>query len=345
MAEPRNIQISTDIVFKTVLILLALLFLYIVREVIILFFISVILVSAMEPAVNFLQRKKIPRTLTVSIIYILLLAIIGIAISFLIPPLIAQIQDLSQNFSQYAAKIESFLGPVNDFIKTNHINLGTTQFLGNVGSSLSSATGNIFSETVGVFSGLISAVVIFSLAFYMSVEENAIIGFIISVAPIKHKEYARSLTERIKYKIGRWLLGQIFVMLIIFILDSIGLYLVGVPYPLILGLFAGVMEIVPYVGPVISGIPGVILGFLISPTTGFLALLVYFIAQQFEGNVVVPLVMKKAVGLNPITVILALLAGAKLGGFLGVILSIPVAAAVGLVIGDIMEHQNEKQQA
>ena len=135
------------------------------------------------------------------------------------------------------------------------------------------------------------------------------------------------------------------VMLIIFILDSIGLYLVGVPYPLILGLFAGVMEIVPYVGPVISGIPGVILGFLISPTTGFLALLVYFIAQQFEGNVVVPLVMKKAVGLNPITVILALLAGAKLGGFLGVILSIPVAAAVGLVIGDIMEHQNEKQQA
>lgn len=345
MAEPQKVHISTDIVWKTVLILLALFFLYIIRDVIVLLFVSVILVSAMEPAVDYFQKKKIPRTLTVSIAYILFLAVIGVGISFLIPPLIAQIRELSQNFSQYAAKIESFLGPFNDFIQTNHINLGTTHFLGNLGDSLSYFTGNIFSETIGFFSGLISAVVVFSLAFYMSAKENAIISFIISVVPIKHKEYAKDLTERIKHKIGRWLLGQIFVMLIIFILDAIGLYLVGVPYALILGIFAGLMEIVPYIGPVISGIPGVILGFLVSPATGFLAFLVYFVAQQFEGNVVVPLVMKKAVGLNPITVILVLLIGAKLAGILGVILSIPVATAISLFLADIMESRNEKASA
>ena len=140
-------------------------------------------------------------------------------------------------------------------------------------------------------------------------------------------------------------MGQLFVMLIIFALDAVGLYLVGVPYALILGIFAGLLEIIPYVGPIISAIPGVILGFMVSPTTGLLALLVYCIAQQFEGNVVVPRVMKKAVGLNPIAIILALLIGAKLGGILGVILSIPVATAVGLFIRDIMDNSKSEKQA
>jgi predicted PurR-regulated permease PerM len=137
------------------------------------------------------------------------------------------------------------------------------------------------------------------------------------------------------------MLGQGLVMLIIFALDALGLYLVGVPYPLILGIFAGFMEIIPFVGPIISGVPGVILGFIISPTTGFLAFIVYFIAQQFEGNVVVPLVMKKAVGLNPITIILALLIGGKLAGVLGIILSVPIAAAISLFVRDVMERSEK----
>jgi predicted PurR-regulated permease PerM len=102
------------------------------------------------------------------------------------------------------------------------------------------------------------------------------------------------------------------------------------------------MEIVPYVGPVISAIPGIILGFLISPSTGFLAFVVYLISQQLESHVITPQVMKKAVGLNPIAVILALLIGAKLGGILGAILSIPVTTAVGLFIGDIMNHKDNE---
>jgi predicted PurR-regulated permease PerM len=123
------------------------------------------------------------------------------------------------------------------------------------------------------------------------------------------------------------------------VLDAIGLYLVGVPYALILAIFAGVMEIVPYIGPIISAVPGVILGFLISPTTGFLALLVYLIAQQLENNLIVPQVMKKAVGLNPVTTIIALLVGLRLGGVMGSILAIPVATAISLAVNDFIEKR------
>ncbi|HLN18663.1 MAG TPA: AI-2E family transporter [Patescibacteria group bacterium] len=341
----RTISISTGIVFRTIFIILALWFLFLIRDVIVLLFVSIILVSAMEPAVDYFQKKKIPRSVTVLIIYLLLIALLSVAISFLVPPMVRQFSDLTNNFAQYSQNFKNSLGPVSNFFESSHINLGTSQILEELGATFSNVGRSIFSKTVSLFSGLLSVVIVFSLAFYMSAKEDGIKNFIISVVPKKHQEYAANLTERIKDKIGRWLLGQLFVMFIIFLLDSVGLYLVGVPFALILGIFAGIMEVIPYVGPIISGIPGVILGFMISPTTGFLAFLVYLIAQLFEGNVVVPQVMKRAVGLNPIAVILALLIGAKLAGVLGAILSIPVATVVGIFVRDIMENKNVKEAA
>ncbi|HEX7586123.1 MAG TPA: AI-2E family transporter, partial [Patescibacteria group bacterium] len=101
------------------------------------------------------------------------------------------------------------------------------------------------------------------------------------------------------------------------------------------------MEVIPYVGPIISAIPGVILGFTISPFVGLMTLLLYWLVQQFENYVVVPQVMKKAVGLNPITVIVALLIGVKLGGAFGAILAVPIAAAIGVVVEDLMAEKKE----
>lgn len=341
MSGTTKIEITTGTILKVVIILLAVGFLYLISDIVILLFLSVILVSAMEPAVDYFQIKKIPRALTVGIIYILILAIIGVTVSFLVPPLVKQIQELGQNFSQYSSRIESWFGPFNNFLQNNRVNFGTSQILGNFGNALSSFSANIFSETIGVFSGLFSLIIVFVMAFYMSVEEDGIKKFIVSVVPRKHQSYASDLTERIKYKIGKWLLGQLLIMFIIFVLDAVGLWLVGVPYALILGIFSGIMEAVPYVGPIISAIPGVILGFMISPTVGLLAFLVYFIAQQIEGNVVVPIVMKKVVGLNPVVIILALLIGVKLGGILGAVISIPVVTSIELFVQDLMESRNE----
>lgn len=339
----QKIEISPDIIFKIILILLGLWFLYLVREVIILLVISIILVSTMEPAVDWLQKKKVPRSVSVLGIYVILIAVLAASFSLLIPPLVSQFHDFTQNYPVYSQKVIDFFGSIKEFILANHLNIDTNSVFQEISGQVSNFTKNIFSTTVGFFSGVISIIVVFSLSFYMSVEEDGIKKFISSITPKKHRAYAVSLTERIKYKLGKWFAGQLALMLLIAVFDFVGLALAGVPYALILAIFAGIMEIIPYVGPIISAIPGVVLGFLVSPLTGFLALLVYIIAQQFENHVVLPQVMKRAVGLSPITVILVLLIGAKIAGTLGAILAVPVATAVSLVVKDYMEHREKNE--
>lgn len=340
--EKRQVEVSTGIIFRTVLIILSLWFLYLVRDVIALIFVSVLIVSAIDPAVDWLQRKRIPRSLGVAMIYVLLFAIVGLSISFLIPPLVEQFRDFSQKIPSFSHELTNLVNDVEKYFGSGQTPTNQ-QALPQLSDNLSSLSGKIFSGTVGVFSGFISAIAILAMAFYMAVKEDGIRKFIISLTPEKHRQYAANLTERIKFKMGRWLLGQLILMVIIFTLDFVGLSLLKVPYALALAIFAGLMEVIPYVGPIISAVPGVILGFTISPLTGFLTLLLYWLAQQFENYVVVPQIMKKAVGLNPITVIVALLIGIRLGGISGAILAIPAAAAIGVVTEDLLADKDKKE--
>ena len=330
--QSKKVEISTSIVLKTIVILLGVWFLFLVRDIIILLFIAVIIAASIDPAVDYLQKKKVPRSAGAMLIYVILFSILALIISFMVPSIVNQFHDFSQNSSQYFG---DFGGAINSS-QNSGINRIIQGIANNIESSFTNISKNIFSKTLGVFSGLLSVVVVFSMAFYMVMEESGIKKFIVSIMPEKNKTYAASLTDRIEGKIGKWMLGQLFLMLVIFVLDFIGLYLVGVPYPLLLAIFAGILEVVPYVGPIISAVPGIILGFLVSPTVGMLAFVVYLIAHQFESHVVIPLTMKKAVGLNPVVTIVAILIGFKLAGVLGAIISVPAATAVSLVVNDLM---------
>ena len=339
MERKKEIEISTGVVFRTILILLALWFLYSVLDIIMLVFVSVIIVAAIEPLVDYLQKKKIPRTASVLGVYSALLLMISFSIYFLIPPLVNQSREFSDNLPSYFQSFGNFMTHLQEIFRAKNITLDVNQFGSNFSNLLSSLPQNIFSGTVGVFSTFISVIIVFSLVFYMSVEEDGIKKFIYSISPTTYRDYAAGLTLRIKEKIGKWMLGQLFMMLVVFIMVSLGMTLIGMPYALILGLFAGVMEIIPYIGPIVCSIPGIILGFLISPTMGFLAVLIYVITQLLEGQVIVPQVMKKAVGLNPILVIIALLIGVRLGGVMGAVLAIPTATAISLFINDLIEKK------
>jgi len=131
------------------------------------------------------------------------------------------------------------------------------------------------------------------------------------------------------------------LMFAIFILTFLGLTVLGVPYALSLAIIAGLLEIIPYIGPMLSAIPAIIIAFTVSPLTGFLVLVLYVLIQQFENHIIVPQVMRRAVGLHPVAVILALLIGFKLGGVLGAILAVPVATAISVFVGDLFEKPKE----
>lgn len=335
MVEKRQVEISMGVVFRTVLLIVAIWFLYMVREILALLFVAILIVTAIDPVVDYLQKKKFPRSLGVLAVYASLFLAIGLAVSFVVPPLISQMEDFAEKVPVYLEKISAYTGSANTYFTDHSIALNMRQITGSLDNGMASLPKTIFSETVGLVHNVISIIIVLVMAFYMTVKEDGIKKFIISITPGKHKEYAASLTERAELKIGRWVQGQFLLMFIIFMLDFVGLSLIGIPYALPLAIFAGIMEIVPYVGPIVSAIPGVVLGLLISPMTGLITLLLYFFAQQFESHIVVPQVMKKAVGLNPIAVILALLIGLKLGGVLGAILAIPLATVVSVFVEDL----------
>jgi len=139
---------------------------------------------------------------------------------------------------------------------------------------------------------------------------------------------------------GQWLLGQIILMVFTGVLSYVGLLVFGIKYALLLGIFAGFLEIVPYIGPVISAIPAVFFALIDSPTKAVLILLYYILVQRIENMILVPKIMQKTTGLNPIFAVLALTVGFVLGGFSGVLLAIPVATALNVLLAEYGERQN-----
>jgi len=340
MIERGTVNISTGIVFRAILIILGLALLFYIRDIIAIVFISIVIVAAMDPIIIWLQKRGIGRTVGVSLIYVVILLILGSFFSFIVPPVIGQFKDFSQKIPGYLSQVGVVFQGVDSFFQTQHISMDANGIIQDLNQGPASISDNIFTTTLGIFSGLVAVIVIFVITFYMAVNDDGIKNFMVSLSPEKHRKYVASLTDRVKTKIGRWMLGQIFLMFVIFAMDLAGLLILGVPYALSLAIFAGLMEVIPFIGPIISAIPAVIIGFTVSPWVGFSVLILFTIAQQFEGHIIVPQVMKKAVGLHPIAVILALLIGFKLGGVLGAVLSIPLATVASVFVGDLFEKDS-----
>ncbi len=340
----RTIEISSSTILRTIFILLLLWFLFLIRDILILVFLALIIVSAIDPIVDWCQKKRVPRSLAVLVIYILAISIVGTAISFLVAPIASEIRGLGENFPNLVEKFSGYFRGVQDYATSHNFQQQISNFSGNITDSFSQVGTNIFSGTVSFIGGIFSFLVVLSVAFYMSVEEKGVKKFFASIAPAEHGEYVAGLVDRIQFKMGRWLLGQMALMVIIFAIDYIGLLVIGAPYALVLAIMAGLLEIIPYVGPIVSAIVAASVSFLHGPVTGILVLALFAVAQQLEGYVIAPLVMKKAVGLNPVVVILSLLIGAKLGGVMGVIIAVPVATMVSEVAGDLVRKPESSEE-
>ncbi len=340
----RVIEISSGTILRIIFILLLLWFLYLVLDILALVFIAIIIVSAIDPIVDWFQRKKIPRSLTVLVVYIVFLSIFGLAIGLLVPPLSSEIRGLGESFPQLVEKVSGYFRIAQDYAVSHNLQQQITNFTGNFAEKVSQIGSSVFSGTISFISGIFSLVVVLSIAFYMSVQEKGIKKFFASLAPEEHQDYISGLVDRAQFKMGRWLQGQLFLMLIIFVLDYLGLLIIGAPYALVLALIAGILEIIPYIGPIISAVIAAAISFLHSPLTSLLVLGLFVLVQQLEGYVITPLVMKKAVGLNPVVVILALMIGAKLAGVVGIIIAVPIATVIGEVVRDLTKKEEKESE-
>ena len=174
-------------------------------------------------------------------------------------------------------------------------------------------------------------------------QEGGVEKFLKIITPIKNEAYIIDLWKRSQKKIGYWMQGQLLLGIVVGVLVYLGLVILGVQNALILAVLAGVLEIIPLFGPVIAAIPAILFGYMGGGlTTATLVLGLFIIIQQFENHLIYPLVVKKVIGISPIIVILCLIIGAKLAGFLGILLSVPITSALMEYIGDVQKDKNNQ---
>ena len=342
MNDSKTIHISTNTILRVILIILFLVFLYLIRDVIVIFLFALIIASAIAPAVNLLEKIKIPRIIGALLIYIIVIGLLGFLISLIVPSIARDIKDLSSNLPEYvegfSAKFEALK---NASTKYQDIVNRVQSSLTGIGELLKKSASNLFSTAVNIFGGMFSFMIALVISFYLSVQKKGVQHVLISIIPYNHRDYAIDLWERSQRKLGRWLQGQLFLGIVIGVLVYVGLYFLDVRFALLLAVLAGILEIFPYIGPVLAAIPAIILGFLQAPILGLWVLILYIVIQQLENYLIVPLVIGKIVKLNPVAVILALLIGGRLGGIPGMILAVPIAAVVAEFFRDLIKKRKQ----
>ncbi|MFA6492588.1 MAG: AI-2E family transporter [Patescibacteria group bacterium] len=325
MENKVKFEISTLTIVKIIIAIFAVWFFYAIREIVVLFFIVLVIVAALGPLVD-RMAKYIPRLLALVFLSIIFLGGLT-AIGFLIiPPIVNQIGQLAVNLPYYVNKLGPFYSSVKNTLPTYQ------ESLLNLSSQLGQVSTGLYTTTVGFIAGIVGVVTVLVLSFYVLLEQNSLRQFLHQTIPSEHKEKIFDVIRKIGSKMGSWLRGQVALMFIIAIADGIALFFLSVPYALTLAVWGGLVEVVPYIGPWLGLIPALIIALTISPWKGLFVLIAYLLIQQLEGQFLVPKIMGKAVGLSPVIIILALLSGAKIMGVLGMFIAVPVAAALSVVI-------------
>lgn len=340
--ERQLIDVSTSTILRVVVIFGILAFLYIIKDILVILFLALIIVSAIHPAVNWLQRRRVPRIVGVILIYLIAIFILALIVYLVVPPLAVEIKELSKTFPDSLANIsiieyENQYGFIENYPE---ITGNVKAFLSNLSEQLETFSSSLFNATANLFGGLVSGILVLVISFYLAVQEEGIKNFFRSILPSEHQAYVFHLWSRTELKMGKWLQGQLVLGLIVGLLTFIGLSFLGVRYSLVLAIVAALFELIPYVGPVLAAIPAILLGVSSSLALGGWVLVMYVIIQQVENHILVPKIMQRAVSLNPIIIIIAILIGAKLGGIVGIIIAVPLAAILAEIFYDFTEHEH-----
>lgn len=340
MPSFQNINVSSSTIFRTILILVAFWFLYVIRDILLIFFAAVVVAWAIEPVAKRLSRFRVPRAVTVVSVYVLGIALISLVVTLLIPPVTQQISSLTQALPGVVAQLESWL-KLPGLNQAAVVEQGQ-QLLTRVGNSLTNVGLVIVQRTRGVLSNFFSVIFVFVISFYLVIEKEPLKKMFRLLLPKEHVPWVNRMLDKAQQQVGRWVVAQLTLGIIMGVVVGVGLWLLGIPYALVLGLIAGMLEIVPTIGPVLAAVPGVLIGATQGWVLGLATLALYWVGQVLENNILVPNIMKKAVGLNPLVTLVAVLLGARLMGVAGVILAVPAATVISVFLSDIFASEEER---
>ena len=347
MDKEIRVIVTPGTIFTAILIIAGAYLLWVLRDLVLLILTAIVIASAVEPGVAFFIRYHIPRIFSALLVYVLVFGSVFALLYFFFPPIIADAANFLSTMPRYLDTV-NLPTSISNFANATGITITQTQSfidsLLSLQSVFTTTSGGVVQLLVTFFGGVFSLMLVIVLSFYFVLQDTDIDDFIRMIMPARHEHYAVNLWRRAQKKIGLWMQGQLLLSVIVGVLTYLGLLIIGVPYALLLAVFTAFAEIIPVFGSLIAGVLAVMVGF---SDGGFAIAAVvaglYIVVNQFEANLIYPLIVKKIVGIPPLLVIVALIAGYTLAGFLGVLLSVPVAAVVLEFMYDLDKRKRRAQ--
>lgn len=339
MEHKYALTVSFGTLFRIVVVAFGVWALWHLSTLVLLLLSAIVIASAAEPGVEFFMKYKFPRGLAVVSVYASVLACLIALVWFFVPPMLEEAITLLAVLPQFVSQVSNLNSL--PFLQNASLAPSLTDSILSLQNAFTNTGTGVLKFLSSIFGGLFYFVLTIVISIYFSFQETGVDDFLRLVTPEKQRDYVLGLWKRSQKKIGLWMQGQLLLSLIITILLFLGLSLLGMPYALLLAIFAGIMELIPVFGSVAAAVPGIVVALTTGDlTTVALVAGLYLVVNQFQAHLIYPLVVKKVVGVAPILVIIALIAGGQLAGFLGVLLSVPIAACIQELVSDVQKHRN-----
>jgi len=337
MAE-QTLDISWETIIKVLITGFSLYILFLSRDIVIWFFFALIISLLVDPAIKALKRLKLPRVLAVVLVYVSIFGVLGLVIYLTAPIFIYEIGQLSRNIPDYFEKFSPFLKAIGFEVAKNF-----DSFTADLLAKLKESSGSIFKALITFFGGIYSTFMILTLAFYISLEKKGAESVLRLLIPKRYESHIITLFERAQFKVSAWFGARIIACLLVGVASFIVLFLFGVKYSFILALIAGLLNFIPYIGPVVT----LILVTLFIGTSGSWVIAMYvsialFVIHELEIKIFTPLLMDKIINLPPVLVLISLLVGEQVFGFLGMILAVPVFGIIYEFSKEFLEKRKEE---
>lgn len=339
MEKEQVLDISWEAIMKIFAAIFILYIIYLTRQIALWFFFGLAISILFEPAIKFLQKAYIPKILAILMIYFSIFGVLGFLIYLTAPIFISELKQFSGYLPEYFERINPVLRQLG--IDTAKSFDDVTNFLM---GGLEQGSESILSAITAFLGGVSSAIFILAIAFFLSLEDRGVEKFLTLILPRKYEDRIIMFFERAQVKVAGWFGARLLACLFVGVASFIIFYIFGIEYSFLLALISGILNFIPYIGPWATAVTLAIFVAASSPSLVviFYVLAAVFVVQAVENNLLTPVLMKKMIDLPPVLVLISLLAGAKMFGFLGMLFAIPVFGIIYEFVKEFLEKKKEE---
>jgi len=335
------LDISWGTILKISVAVIFIYFLYLIKDLIIWFIFALVLSILFEPAIGFLTKKRIPRFLAVSLIYILVFGVIGFVFYLATPFFISEFKNFSESFPQQVPILFERISPIFERVGINAFE-SFDIFLANFQKPFEEMARNIFNVLIVFFGGIFAAFFTISMAFFLSLEKGFVEKILALFFPEKYENYLLGLWERSREKVIGWFLMRIIGVIFVGLSTYIAFLILGVNYPVSLAAIAGIFDFVPIVGPLVAAMILFITVALDSFLKAVFVIAVFALIGAIENNVLFPLLSRRIIRVPPIIVLVGLFIGGKLWGVAGAVIMVPLLAILFEFLKDFFREKKDE---